>query len=370
MKTNISQFIFICRFNVRQTLKKNKYFYSLYKEPIRFMNSLKICLISFDNWHYDSYIIEALKRKNIDAYHIKLGAYQHADLRTRILNFLSKVFLGTNPKNIKKQEYILEQLQKHGQHDQILVINPNVIDLAYHKKIKEYTKEYNAYLYDSLHRCPVDELLEAHLFDTIYSFDIEDCVNNGFILMNNYIYFDKPKEFILPKYDVLTVSSFDKRFPIFNRIAFQLKEHNLSFKFLFVSRNIRYKTFKYNLKRILKQKFNMLIEKSIRFQSKKIPLKKLLDLYTETKIIVDIVQGNQSGLSFRVFEAMGLQKKIITNNPNVKNYNFYNPNNILVIDKELQFDTSFFETDYTPIPDAIYNQYTIDSWVNVIFKLK
>ena len=120
----------------------------------------------------------------------------------------------------------------------------------------------------------------------------------------------------------------------------------------------------------MKQQFNSLIEKSIRFQSKKIPLKNLLELYTETKIIVDIVQGNQSGLSFRVFEAMALDKKIITNNPNIKNYNFYNPNNILIIDDELQFDTPFFETDYTPIPNAIYNQYTIDSWVNVIFKLK
>ena len=67
---------------------------------------------------------------------------------------------------------------------------------------------------------------------------------------------------------------------------------------------------------------------------------------------------------------MGLQKKIITNNPNIKNYNFYNPNNIMVIDAELQFDTPFFETDYTPVPEQIYNQYTIDSWVNVIFKLK
>ena len=188
--------------------------------------------------------------------------------------------------------------------------------------------------------------------------------------MNNYIYFEKPATTAIPKYDVLTVSSFDKRFPIFYRIAFQLKEHNLSFKFLFVSRNIGYKTFKYNLKRMMKQQFNSLIEKSIRFQSKKIPLKNLLELYKETRIIVDIVQGNQSGLSFRVFEAIALEKKIITNNPNIKNYNFYNPNNILVIDDELQFDTPFFETDYTPIPDAIYNQYNIDSWVNVIFKLK
>jgi len=334
------------------------------------MNVLKICLISFDNWHYDSFIIEALRKKNIDAYHIKLGAYKHASLMSRIINAFNKIILRKNPKHIKKQEYILEQLRHHGKHDQILVINPNVIDLAYHKKIKEYTKEYNTYLYDSLHRCPVKELLNANLFDTIYSFDSEDCLKNNFIQMTNYIYFEKPKHPVVPKYDILTVSSFDKRFPIFNKIAYQLKEHNLSYRFIFVSRNIRYKIFKYNLKKINTQKIDQLIEKSIRFQSKKIPLKKLLKLYSVTKIIIDLVQDNQSGLSFRFFEAMAFQKKIITNNSNVKNYNFYNPNNIMVIEDKLDFSMPFFETDYTPIPDEIYNQYTIESWINVVFKLK
>jgi hypothetical protein len=54
----------------------------------------------------------------------------------------------------------------------------------------------------------------------------------------------------------------------------------------------------------------------------------------------------------------------------VKNYNFYNPNNIMVIEDKLDFSMPFFETDYTPIPDEIYNQYTIESWINVVFKLK
>jgi hypothetical protein len=104
------------------------------------MNALKICLISFDNWHYDSFIIEALRKKNIDAYHIKLGAYKHASLTSRIINAFNKIIFRKNPKHIKKQEYILDQLKHHGMHDQILVINPNVIDLAYHKKIKEYNR--------------------------------------------------------------------------------------------------------------------------------------------------------------------------------------------------------------------------------------
>jgi hypothetical protein len=251
------------------------------------MNALKICLISFDNWHYDAFIIEALRKKNIDAYHIKLGAYKHASLTSRINNVFSKIILNKNPKHIKKQEYLLDQIKHH----------------------------------------------------------------------------------VVPKYDMLTVSSFDKRFPIFNKIAYQLKEHNLSYKFIFVSRIIRNKIFKYNLDKIIKLKIVELIEKSIKFQSKKIPLKKLLKLYSETKIIIGHVRDNQSGLSYRFFEAMGFQKKIITNNSIVKNYNFYNPNNILVIEDKIEFSAPFFKTGYTPVLDDIFNQYTLESSIVNVFKL-
>jgi len=57
---------------------------------------------------------------------------------------------------------------------------------------------------------------------------------------------------------------------------------------------------------------------------------------------LDLVQGNQTGLSFRVFEAMALQKKLITDNKAIRNYPFYNPNNILILDsKEIILNSDF-----------------------------
>ena len=87
-------------------------------------------------------------------------------------------------------------------------------------------------------------------------------------------------------------------------------------------------------------------------------------------MILDLVRDNQIGLSFRVFEAMAFQKKLITSNKSIKNYDFYNPKNILIVDKSnLVFDNSFFETKYEPLPDDIYRKYTLDSWVENIFEL-
>ena len=56
-------------------------------------------------------------------------------------------------------------------------------------------------------------------------------------------------------------------------------------------------------------------------------------LILKSKIIVEIQRNDQIGLSFRIFEALGYRKKLVTTNTDVVNYDFYNPQNILVIDE-------------------------------------
>ena len=85
---------------------------------------------------------------------------------------------------------------------------------------------------------------------------------------------------------------------------------------------------------------------------------------------MDINRIGQIGLTFRVFESLGLDKKLITTNSDIKNYDFYNPNNILIIDERNPvISADFFKNEYEKIPDSILHQYTIDGWCeNVIFK--
>jgi hypothetical protein len=332
----------------------------------------KITVISFDNWNYDSYIVSALNRFNCDANHINFGKYKYTSLYKRVYNLFSKIFLSKNLKIKYRQEFIIEMLEKLGPQDQILVLNPDLIETECHLEIKKHTKRYIAYLYDSIARSefPIEHLLKD-VFDEIYSFDIDDCKKYGFIKTCNYIYLPESKlnPTLEKKYDVITISSFDKRFESINQIANQLKNYNIKIKFILIGKNISYKVLKFRFIYWLKHKKSIFIDKDIKFQSKKIGLDGLIAQYNNSNIILDLVQDNQSGLSFRFFEAMGLKNKIITNNSNVKNYDFYNPNNIMVIEDKLDFSTTFFETVYTPIPDEIYNQYTIESWINVIFKL-
>ena len=93
----------------------------------------------------------------------------------------------------------------------------------------------------------------------------------------------------------------------------------------------------------------------------------MLKLLNHYEIILDIAKPNQHGLSFRIFESLGMNKKIITNNRSVMEYDFYNPNNILVIDFDnLIIPKSFFETPFQPIDEAIKQKYHLRSFVQTV----
>ena len=190
----------------------------------------KIAVISFDPWNYDAHIVSALQKKGIDSFHIKIGNFKYKNIWERIQNTLIKVFLGKNPKLKKRQEYILQQLQKNGFQNQILVINPELIDLEYHLEIKKHTEKYIAYLYDSVSRCPVNHLLDG-VFDEIFSFDKVDVATYGFSEINNYIYFDTPKTASQLKQNFIYIGSIDNRLDYLNQFAEHLKKQHQSFLF-------------------------------------------------------------------------------------------------------------------------------------------
>lgn len=54
--------------------------------------------------------------------------------------------------------------------------------------------------------------------------------------------------------------------------------------------------------------------------------------------ILDVVQEGQTGATFRYFEAICYNKKLVTNNNNVKYLPFYNPDNILIFDDVNEID--------------------------------
>ncbi|WP_417428485.1 hypothetical protein [Halpernia sp.] len=322
---------------------------------------MKICIISFDFWNYDEHIAATLRKKGIEAHHINIGAYKHKNFSAKITNTFSKVFLQKNIKNEKRQQFILEELEKLGHQDQILIINPELIEEKFHIEIKKFTKRYIAYLYDSLARCPAGKIL--YLFDSVYSFDSEDVAKYGFTKINNYNYLEKVKLEKKAEFDLVYLASYDERLKVLYKITDRLEKLGLTYQYVIVGK----KTWKKNLLKFVSFTGENISRK---YQTRRINQKNIPKFYQKGKVLLDLVRENQSGLSFRIFEAMALQKKIITDNQSIKNYDFYKPENILILNKDLSnLNTMFFETLYEPLPEEIYKKYTLENWVETIFNL-
>lgn len=319
---------------------------------------MKICLISFDFFSFDQNIALELKRQNIETHHIDISKYKYGypNIFSKITNFLNKILFKKNIKKIELEKDILNRLEKLGRQDIILIIRPDRLTKQTHLKIKNYTDKYITYIYDSCTRFPIDDLLKDKIFDTIYSFDLQDCNKFGFNFITNYIYLKKKEIQPLSKINnrVFIILSIDERLHLLNKIANYLSDNAIAFKFIITGK---------------KKPKN--INDNIIYTKKPIFIDALMEELESANVYLDLIRHGHNGLSFRIFEALSMQKKIITTNKSISEYDFYNPNNILILDEnsEIDINLDFFKTPYQALSDTIYYKYTIENWVKTVFKL-
>ncbi|MEN2488536.1 hypothetical protein AAYQ05_12115 [Flavobacterium sp. B11] len=316
---------------------------------------MKITIISHDNWGYNQNIVEALKKRGHIVNHIDFNTfkYKYPNFSYRIYNFFLKAFFNKNIKNIHFGTEINNRLEELGQiQDIILTIKGDFIDPKKILDFKKYTKKSIAFFNDNIKRCP-KIISTISNFDEVYTFEKEDALKYNLKFITNFIYREsKLNTGRAFKYDVFNISSKDNRFRTICKIAKELKGKGISFKF------------------IIHDKKNKLKDLNVEFISESIHIDLVNKLVHDSKLLLDIHRKEQNGLTFRVFESLGLQKKLITTNHNIVQYDFYNPKNILVIDeKNINFDMDFFTSSYEPIPDDIYKKYTIENWIETVFTL-
>lgn len=96
-----------------------------------------------------------------------------------------------------------------------------------------------------------------------------------------------------------------------------------------------------------------------------VPSTFIVNMYTKTKAVLDIEMTKQNGFTIRTLEVLGANLKLITTNINVACEHFFNPQQILILDrKKIELDPNFFNSSHTY--DTSINQYHIDSWLQKI----
>ncbi|WP_299257002.1 hypothetical protein [uncultured Aquimarina sp.] len=313
---------------------------------------MKVTLISLDNWGFNQFIAKELERRGIKVCQINFYQlrYKYPSFFHKVFNFFAKLFFKYNIKKKFLEKKILEELNKNGHQDKILIIKGDFLNPDFIKKIRPYTDNLLGFFNDNYKRSPKIAKIYNE-FDKAFSFEKDDVERFNFSFITNFIYKEELSNQEIPMYEVFNISSSGKRDSVIENIAKALDKIDIKYKIVIVGKSEEYKD-----------------DTHIVYSKNTMDLEQVEGLIAKSNVLLDVHRENQSGLTFRVFESMGFSKKLITTNKDITTYDFYNPNNILVVDKKrIEVPKSFFETPYEPIPKEIYNRYTLPLWVNEVF---
>jgi hypothetical protein len=111
-------------------------------------------------------------------------------------------------------------------------------------------------------------------------------------------------------------------------------------------------------------------EKFFKLGNNYMPYQSVLDLIGASRAILDIVQDGQIGLTLRPLEALFLNRKLITNNQDIENYDFYDKQNIFILGKDdLAYIATFINSPLKQISQEVRNYYDFSEWLKR-FKLQ
>ena len=257
---------------------------------------------------------------------------------------------------------------KNRKYDYVFFIKGESISVENLNKIKELHPEAKLIIYhwDSIANNR-NALRILPVFDRAFSFDKPDCEKLGIRFLPLFYlrdYEEIGRQEPDYRYDLLFVGTVHSdRYGLLRRVNGQIERTGgRCFAYMFFQSRILYWKMK-------------LQNKSLRgtsardFRFAPLPKAGLLDLYRKSRAVIDIQHPRQTGLTMRCIETMGAKRKLITTNGHIAEYDFYDPNNILIVDRQNPVVPSGFTTSpYRDIPAEVYDCYRIDRWLETILK--
>ncbi|MBR8734869.1 hypothetical protein IX329_002484 [Fusobacterium necrophorum] len=320
----------------------------------------KILLIAPEFYSYEEEIIWALIQKGNSVEYISL--YPKNLIYFFLIKILSKLFQNLELKIYECMfKYQFKRLKKNS-FDYILVINGETLNSAVISYLKKnYLNSFGniiLYIWTPVNRYPI--LLSTYqYYSKVFSFEERDCLKYNFEFLPNFYsnIASNYKNIQDIKYDIFFVGQYRKE----RYLLVETLKKSQNVKCLLYHNRLFYHIFKFYKRNEYKD-----IQKSkLIFR----PIKREEMYYNMalSKCLLDDTDINQQGLTQRVFDSLILQKKLITTNANVASYDFYNPNNILIIDRNIvNIPVDFFERDYKKVEIKIIEKYSIKNWVDTL----
>lgn len=289
-------------------------------------------------------------------------------------SFWTKAFIRVNRKvvvvRINNYYKRIACVIRDKKYDYVFVINIEAMPHFFLEKLRRQSPEakFILYMWDSI-RNKAHTRSYLHLFDSVFSFDENDCKKIPHIQFRPLFFLNEYKAIASDtrfEYDLSFVgTAHSDRFALIRKIQRLLQRRHLkTCWYLYLQSR---KLF------ILNKAFNPSFRNARLedFNYKALPKNTLIDIIRKSRIVLDIQHPNQAGLTMRTIEMLGAARKLITTNAAITHYDFYSPQNILVVDRENPvIPDCFWESDYQPVDDIVYYKYSVDGWLADIFRTK
>ena len=316
----------------------------------------KMVLGAPKHFNWDGVIDTELRNLGFETINISFygSKYQYKSKMERLRSFFFREILGdrfykTKLKFEENREWLETQLESFTKADYALIIRPDVYPIEFIKHLRTKVRKLIGYQWDGLGRFPhVYDYIG--LFDRFFVFDGDDLTVPLVLPITNYA----PVALCHNLYDeslqsdVYYSGSYEKpRIPVLARLIDDCRSLGLDVKYHLHHKKRRHLS-DYNLSTTTK---TMAYDVNLRYAY-------------NSKIILDLLNPVHHGLSFRFFEALLFDKKIITNNEQAAEYDFYHPDNIFIWNhNSIEELHAFIDKPYRPLPIEIKQKYSFTNWL-------
>ena len=98
---------------------------------------------------------------------------------------------------------------------------------------------------------------------------------------------------------------------------------------------------------------------------RRIDYEEYLHYVRQSRCLVDLFQEGQVGLTRRPLEALFFNKKLLTENAHIAQFDFYHPQNIFILGKDDMAQVStFMSTPSVDVPTEVKRRYDVNTWLN------
>lgn len=248
----------------------------------------------------------------------------------------------------------------------VLFISPETVNkksIIFLKKIFVKSK-FILYMWDSIENKNAKHVYQY--FDKCLSFDTNDCKKYGFKFRPLFFIraFEKEINTKKCKYDFSFIGSIHSdRAKILNQLrkCFDLSKLKY-FYYLYVPGKLMLFT-----RTLLSKDFREL-KKAGFVHISSISKNDISEITANSNYIIDINHPKQIGLTMRTIEMLGAHRKILTTNKYIREYDFFNSSNQIVVSRNsINIDVTHLINGYSNVTETVYNKYKISTWLKEIF---